>query len=167
MLTPSQQATLKADIALDPALSILPLTSDGAFAIAAVYNLDAVPDYWVWRTSVPVQDIYERTTPEGTIWSWTTYIARSAAERDCWQELTASGTMNASLVNVRQGLVDIFSGAGGAAQRAHVAAISRRRATRAEKLYAVGAGTTVAPATMTTFEGLLSYADVEASRSAP
>lgn len=165
-LSASQQTALKADILLDPALSSQPLTSDGAFAIAAAYNLDAVPDFWVWRTNIPVQEIYERTTSDGTVWSWTTYIARSAAERDCWREVTGRDTVNASLPNLRQAIADIFSGAGGATQRTHLTTIARRKATRAEKLFATGTGSTASPATMG-YEGALQYSDVQAVRSAP
>lgn len=162
MLTTQQLAALKADIAADPTLAALPQTPDNAFAVAAAYNLNAAPDYWVWRTSVPQLEIVSTTTEDGTVWSWPAFIARSQGERDCWREMFAdTGYVNASLANVRQGFGDIFSGTANnaAAQRTHLLAIGRRRATRAEKLFSIGTGSTASPATMA-FEGQLTFNDV-------
>jgi hypothetical protein len=80
--------------------------------------------------------------------------------------LNTSLTMNPSLANVRQGMADIFSGSTNSApaQRAHLTAVSKRTATKAEKLFATGTGTDATPATMT-FEGRLSYDDVQAARN--
>ena len=50
--------------------------------------------------------------------------------------MLSNGTINAADNNVRQGILDIFSGAQGATSRANLTAISRRLATRAEKLFA-------------------------------
>jgi len=164
-LTPVQQATIKADILADPVLNALPNNEDGAFAIAAIYNIVAVPDFWVWRTSLPQLEIVSTTTLDGTVWSWPIYIGRSAAERDCWREMFADGgSVNASLANVRQGFADIFSGVGGLAQRTHLLAVGRRQATRTEKLLATGTGSTTTPATMS-FEGNISYQDVLIARN--
>ena len=166
-LTLAQSQTLKADILADPILAGQPQTSDGAFAIAAAYNLLAIPDFWVWRTAVPQHEIVGATSPDGTTWSWTAYIARSQGERDGWREMFAdTGGINASRPNIRQGLADIFSGPSGAAQRTHLLAIGRRAATRAEKLFATGLGTSASPATMTV-EGELTYQDVLTARSLP
>ncbi len=167
MLTTAQLTILKADILADPGLASQPQNSDGAFAIAAAYNLLAVPDYWVWRTSIPQSEIVGVMSIDGTVWSWSAYISRSQGERDGWREMFAdTGAINPSLANVRQGLADIFSGPSGVAQRAHLVAIGRRLATRAEKLFATGTGTTATPATMSV-EGTLSYQDVLAARALP
>lgn len=152
---------LAADIAADPGLATLPHNSDGAWAVAQAYNLPAVPDFWVWRTMLAPKEIYETTTSDGTTWSWTLYINRSPAEQNAWRELTATtGYINAALANTRQGIADIFSGAQGTPQRTHLITLARRRASRTEKLFATGQGTTASPATMT-FEGPLSPSLVE------
>lgn len=165
MLTPAQSQTLKTDIAADSVLNALPNTSDDAFAIADIYGLNASPDYWVWRTLVPDSEIYEATTADATVWSWTIFIARSQGERDAWRQMVSmKGGINASLANVRAGLADIFSGAGGLAQRTHLLTVGRRKARRIEKLFAAGAGTTAAPSVMG-FEGTISFADVMSARS--
>ena len=77
-----------------------------------------------------------------------------------------TGAINFSRPNVRQGLQDIFSGAGGASQRTHLLAIGRRLTTRAEKLFSAGTGSTASPGTMG-FEGNLSYQDVQEARNLP
>lgn len=158
-LTTAQLTTLKADILADPALAAQPNNSDGAFAIAAVYNTVATPDFIVWKTDVPTSVCKQAMV-------WTEFISRSAGEREAWQFMLSNGTINPSDANVRQGIQDIFSGAGGAASRAALLAIAKRKATRAEKLFATGTGSDASPATMG-FVGNLSYQDVELARQLP
>jgi hypothetical protein len=167
MLTPAQLVMLRVDILADSNLNALPNNSDGAFDIANAYNLSALPDFWVWRTRVTQLEIVATTTDDGTVWSWPAFIARSQGERDGWHEMFADGGyVNASLPNVRQGFADIFSGSANnaPAQRTHLTAIGRRRATRIEKLFATGTGSTASPATMG-FEGPLNYQDVLTARN--
>lgn len=114
MLTQSQLTVLKNDILADPILSAYPNNSDGNLAIAAAYGLVASPDFWVWRTRIPQEEIVGDPSPDGTVWSWTAYISRSLGEQAGWREMFAdTGSINAARPNVRQGLADIFSGAGG------------------------------------------------------
>ena len=167
MLTTTQLVALKADILADPAFTSIPNNEDGAVTIANAYNLPAALDFWVWRTRVSQEEIVGVTTPDNTVWSWTIYIGRSQGERDGWREMFAdTGAINFSRLNVRQGLQDIFSGAGGLAQRTHLLATGRRKSTRAEKLFAAGTGSTASPATLSV-EGSLSYQDVLTARSLP
>jgi hypothetical protein len=156
-LTTTQLQTLKADILADPVLAAYPMNSDGAFAIAAAYNKQFTPDYIVWRTDVPTKDCKKAMV-------WTEFIARSAGERDAWQFMLSNGTINAADANVRQGIQDIFSGAQGAQSRTNLTAVAKRSATRAEKLFATGTGADASPSTLT-FEGSLSYQDVEQARN--
>jgi hypothetical protein len=178
-LTPAQLATLKADIAADGTLNPQPKTMDGAITVAAAYNAEASPDYWVWQTSVTQDTITQQASVDGTVWSWPALIARSAGEIAGWQGIMGgTNSCNPSLVNVRQGFADIFSGSANSApaQRAHLMTICRRKATRFEKLFATtsaappatsGAlGATTNVATMTV-EGPLSAADVYAARLLP
>ena len=170
-LTAAQKVTLKADILADPTLSAFPNNDDGAFAIADAYNALASPDYWVWRTSVPKNEFTQNAGPDGTTFTWTGngFITRSQGERDAWRELfNASGAVNASLANVRQAFQDIFSGAQAEAvnNRAHIAAVARRKASRVEKLFATGTGSTGSPALMG-FEGTITFQDVSSARNLP
>lgn len=164
MLTPSQLATVKADILADSTLNAFPNNPDGNTEIAKRYNLIVSPNYWVWRSSMSQSEVVGVTSVDGTVWSWTLYINRSQGERDGWREMFAdTGTINPSLANVRQGLNDIFSGAGGLPQRTHLLTVGRRLASRLEKLLATGAGTTATPSNMN-FEGNVTFEDVQAAR---
>jgi hypothetical protein len=170
MLTPAQSATLKADILADSALAAQPMNADGHFAIAAAYNLAASPAFWVWRSLVPKGDFVNNVGPDGTTFNWTGngFITRSVGEQTAWREVfNGTSAVNPSLANVRQAFADIFSGTGNAAaNRTHLLAIARRTATRAEKLFAVGTGSTASPATMA-FEGDIQFQDVELARNLP
>lgn len=167
-LTLSQEQALKADIiaASDPAcvaLEASPTNSDLAFAVKDLYNATASPDYWVWRTSVSKKEIVEQTSIDATTFTWAGngFITRSAGELECWNQLFNSTlTCNPSLPNVRQAFQDVFSGTGNAAaNRTHLLACGRRKASRVEKLLATGDGSTGTPATMGA-EGPLSFQDV-------
>lgn len=167
-LTPAQNATLKADIIADGTLNAQPMNSDGAFAIAAAYNLQAAPDFWVWRTSVTKSEIVQKTSQDSTVFAWTGtgFITRSVGEQAAWRELFENGACNPSLPNTRQAFQDIFSGgtAPAPANRTHLLAVARRKATRIEKLFATGTGSTASPAAMV-IEGSISYQDAEAARN--
>jgi len=155
MLTPAQLQTLKADIAASE-FSSYPNDANANFEIAAAYNLTASPDFIVWKTAIPTSAVKQAVV-------WTEYIARSQGERDAFVLMTADGSVNASDANIRQGFLDIFSGPGGATTRTNLTAISKRKATRAEKVFASGTGSDPAPASLT-FEGSLSFQDVEEAR---
>jgi hypothetical protein len=188
-LSTAQLQTLKADIAgsndLIPAsmaaLGFGPFVGlavnnaalkspDGDACLAAVYNIQDAA-FWVWRTAVLESEFTRDTSVDGTVWSWPQYIGRSQGERDAWARLFMGGLggANPSLVNVRQGVADIFSGAttgpgSPTAQRTHLLTIARRLAKRIEKLLAAGTGTTASPATMT-FEGTVSAQDIRSARN--
>jgi hypothetical protein len=166
MFTPAQKAVIAADILANQDLSVNPNTDPGNQTIAALYNANATPDFWVWKTSVSEDDIVGQPSVDGTQFSWTAFIGRSQGERDGWMRLFRSGKVNPSFTNVQQAIADIFSGAGAipVAQRTHILTAFRRKATRLEKLLASGAGSTAAPATLT-FEGsadIIGIADVRA-----
>lgn len=168
-LSPAQLQALKADIAADPSLAALPNTGENDFTIAAAYNLTATPDFWVWRTAVREAEYTASPSPDGTLWSWPAYIARSVGEQNAWGRMfMGNASVNPSLPNIQQGFADIFSGTQNSApaQRTHLMACSRRKATRAEKVFAVGTGSTAAPATMG-YEGAIDYTIVLTARSLP
>ena len=166
-LTNAQLILLKAEILADPVLSAQPMTPDGAFAIAAAMNLEAVPSYYAWRTAISESEVTSQTSGEGTTWSWSSYISRSVGEQNGWGRMfSVTGSVNASNPNIRQGMADIFSGGPGAAQRTHLLAVSKRKASRIEKLLATGNGALATPSTMT-FEGALAYQEVESARALP
>ena len=132
---------------------------------ADALNATASPDFWVWRTSVSKHELVTQPSVDGTTFTWAGngFITRSVGEQTCWSELFNSTlTTNPSLPNVRQAFSDIFSGTGNAAaNRTHLLAAGRRKATLAEKLLATGTGSTASPATMGSgAEGEVSSQDV-------
>ena len=168
-LTVGQLTTLNTDIQADGALNSQPLNADGFDAIATAYNALASPDFWVWRTRVSKDELTTTVGPDGTTFAWTGtgYITRAQGERDAFNAIfNSQGNVNASLANVRQAFADIFSGgtAPAPANRTHLLAVSRRKATRAEKLFATGTGSTASPAVMS-FEGSVTARDVEDART--
>ena len=169
MLTNAQLATLKADILADGTLNAFPNNSDGAFSIALIYNLIVAPDFWTWRTAVSKDELVGSTSVDGTVFNWTGagYITRSQGERDAFAQIfNGAGFVNASLANVRQAFGDIFSGgtAPAPANRTHLLTVARRKATRIEKLFASGIGSTASPALMN-FEGNINYNDILLARN--
>lgn len=150
MLTDAQLPILKAHILASPDLA--PLSSGPGTdyaAIAAALNLAASPDFWGYRTAVQEREFTDDLSADGTSWSWPAYIARSVGEQNGWDRLFRSGPIDMSKSNVRQAFQDIFSGTqnNAPAQRTHCQAVARRKATRAERLYATGTGSTGSPGT--------------------
>jgi hypothetical protein len=154
-LTPAQSAALKADILNDPGLAAARAANDTQ-AIAVAYNAPAAPDFYVWRGGVAEAE-YTGTAGvdvanggAATNWSWPAFIGRTNQEQGGWNAMFRSGSADPSKPNVRQGFQDIFSGATAPApaQRNHMAVMSKRKASRYEKVLAVGTGTFAAPATM-------------------
>lgn len=150
-LSLAQKQSLKAMILADGALSAL-VGDPGA--LAAALNAEASPAFVAWKTRLAKYDATDLVSPTGTAFAWggTTggYINRSQGERDCWRELWNSAlACNPSLPNVRTAFADIFSGAGAGAQnnRAHLLAMSTRRASVVEKHFASGNG--AAPTALT------------------
>lgn len=158
-LTTEQLQTLKTDILADPILNAFPNNSDGAFEIAKAYNLLANPAYIVWKTNVSTAEIR-------AVLVWSEFDALSVSKQNAFTFLCSNHVVNAALANVRQGISSIFTGPGQAGNLAALIDIAKRSATRAEKLFATGTGTTASPAVMT-IEGPISLQDVEAARRLP
>lgn len=173
VLTPNQQAVLKADILGDSAFTTLKNSPDGRFAIAAEYNKLPAQDWWVWRTYLGKADAVNSTSVDGTTFTWAGngFISRTVQELMTWENLwNASGSVNPSLTNVRAAFVAIFTGGGNAAANiTHLATMARRRATRGEKLFSTGSGSTASPATMGAGASDLTvtFADVDAALNLP
>lgn len=156
MLNSAQNTALAAFIAADPVLSAYPHTGDGAWEIAARLNAAATPDFIVWRTSVPQDEIMQNG------FDWTRVNNLSVGSARCWEWLFANqqNAINPSKANVRAGIDEVWKGtAQDLAVRAAVYVHCKRRASVAEKLFATGTGTDASPALLT-YEGTLVYQDV-------
>jgi len=156
-LTSEQLTTLAADILADPVLNAFPQTPDGADAIAKLYNLNATPDFYVWKTSVSTDEVRKSIV-------WLEYLASSVSEKSAFELMLSNGVIDPSDVNVRDGIEKIFGNQNQQTTRDNLISLSKRLATRVEKLFAVGTGTVPTPATMG-FEGKLTYQDVDSARS--
>jgi hypothetical protein len=166
-LTSAQKLVIRNAIAADPVLAALPNNSDGSVEIAAALNLDASPDFWVYKTRLAREDVVGGTSGDGTTFTWAGagYITRAQGERDAFSEIFALGSCNPSMPNVRAAFTDIFSGTGNAAaNRTHIANVQRRKASRFEKLFATGTGSTASPATLV-LEGPISYQEIDEARN--
>jgi hypothetical protein len=157
-LSTEQLATLKAAILADPTLAAFPAGSDGAYAIALALNQPATPDYIVWRTSVPVDDIMRNGM------DWARVDNLSVGKARIWEWMSRLGSFNPSKANIRAGIDAAWVGtAADLAVRATIYTHCKRNATKAEKLFATGAGTDAAPSTMAV-EGNLTWQVVEEAR---
>lgn len=158
ILTSAQLSTLRAAIEADSALSSQPENSDGAFAIAAAMNQTAVPDFAVWKTDVSVDGIMRNGM------DWARVDNLSVGKARIWEWMGRLGTLNAARPNIRAGIEAVWVGtAADLAVREVVYTHCKRLATRAEKLFSTGTGSTALPATMG-FEGVLTYQDIEQAR---
>jgi hypothetical protein len=169
-LTTQQLTLLKADIAAHPVYGSLAHTGENAYTIAAGYNQIASPDFWVWRTTLAEQEVYEATSPDGTSWNWATYKAQTVQDRDSWARMFNPGVVNPSLAQTRAGWQAIFGGQGASQQQVNfLLALGREKASQAEQLLIVpssGTGTTASPAVMG-FQGNLTGSDVEQAWAIP
>jgi hypothetical protein len=191
-LTTAQLAALRADIAADPVLSLLPVEGDGSYIIADAYNLPAVPEARVWDVAVPVRAIMDTfnwaaftptdTVPESNVdqASLQRFLSRmlviQTKQMNLQLMLQGRDTVDASLANFRAGLRDALvsipsgvngaavNGAGGSATNALNACT--RPATRAERLFATSQQTTGSvTAWVMGNVGPISYADVAQARA--
>jgi hypothetical protein len=140
--------------------------------IADALNAPQSPAFWAWRTAVPRSEYLFATSVDGTTFTFTGngFVGRSQGELAGWDAIFTkdTDTTNPSLPKVRDAFADIFSGTGNAvANRTHLATVSRRVVTRAERLFATGTGSTGSPGTLV-FEGDLNNRDIaHALRGAP
>lgn len=157
MLTPAQRTTLKADILADPTLAAMAASGTMSEDMARIYNQPADPSWIVWRTLVEVEEIMRNGM------DWTRVDNLTVGKARIWDWMSRLGWFDPSKPNIRAGIDAAWVGTSAdLAVRATVYTHCKRSATRAEKLFSTGTGTTEAPATMS-FEGLLVYSDVEAA----
>jgi hypothetical protein len=154
MLTTAQLTTLKAAILAETDATFVDYRSQGATgAMANWLNQITNPAWIVWRTDVSPNEYRDAIT-------WTEVDALTTGSKyRIWEWLTMSMTapIDFSRLNVRQGLQDCW--ASNTTTRASLLVVAKRTATRAEKLFSTGTGTTATPATLG-FEGSLSPDDI-------
>ena len=152
-LTPQQSATLAADITAAPEFDAIPHNENGAYAIAEAYNLPSA-NFVVWKTLVSVDEIMRN----GIAWDQVDNL--SVGKARIWDWMSRLGSFNCSKANIRSGIDATWVGTAAAlAVRATVYTHCKRLATRVEKLFATGTGTTGNPGLLV-FEGAINYRDV-------
>lgn len=114
----------------------------GAFdgtAVAAL-NAPASPTFFVYRSSVPIDEIMSNG------FDWTRVDNAASNKWRIWEAMTALGTINPSRVNIRAGINEAWPLAANDAHRLAIFGHCQRAATVGERLLASGAGTTVSNA---------------------
>ena len=184
-MTPAQLTTLKAAIVANATWNAFPFNTDGAFAIAKLLNVTASPVQNMWRTNVPVADVFDaidwtKYTPADVADTTAIFLNRCAVinvkQMNLQNMLIGRDRIDASKLNIRAGLRDAVialpAGAAGAAVSAGgaggvtVLTACVRLATEVEKiLRGADATTGTVTAALPIFEGIVSYNDVEAARN--
>lgn len=160
MLTPAQLQLVKAAILADPTLSAQPNTAAGNLVIANALHTEASPAFVVWRSSVTRDEI----TQNGFTWTEVDNLTVGKARIWDWLFENSSGTCNPSKPNVQAGIIECWSGtAGKVAVQAAVFVHCKRNASRLEKIFATGTGTTLSPAVMG-YEGTITTDEIEQAR---
>lgn len=162
-LTNAQLTTLKACINAAPEWAALPNNSDTASTIAAGLNQTANPAWIVWRGDLSRDDV----TGDG--FDWTQVDNLTTGQARIWELIfqTQTGRINFGEAGKRAGISEAWKGtAAKVAVATFIFSQAKRSATSGEKCLSTGTGTTVSPATMS-FQGQISYVDVEAARNLP
>lgn len=158
-LTSAQQATLKAHIEATPELNAFPNNEDGAVGIANLLNLQADPDFTVWKEMVSITDVGNAFTSQGL----NSLTATESGVLNMYAAHSRDG-VSPSNIEIRTFYDSQFVGANGAATRANLLALWKRLANEIEKLYATGTGSDADPATLD-FIGDISSFDVNEARN--
>lgn len=158
-LRQDQYETLNQHIENTPELNAFPNNEDGAQGIADLLNLQAVPDFTVWKTLVNKSSV-GATFDGSELASLTTAESNRLQTFAQWSALA----IDPSDPDVRFLFDDVFSGAGGTVTRPALAELWKRLSNEVEKLFAIGTGSDPDPATMD-FEGNISRQDVSIARN--
>jgi len=117
------------------------LGSGDALIIADWYNLQASPNFTVWKSRVSITEIGDKIN--GTELAGLSTL--NSTRLQTVVILSADG-VNPGLADRRAFFDDIFSGAGGTITRANLLILWKRLATNLEKVFATGTGSDAVPA---------------------
>ena len=150
MLTAAQLQTLKAAITAETDATFVSYREQGATGLMANWlNEAAAPAFYIWRSSIPPTEYREKIV-------WTEVDGLTVGKARIWEWVTENMTadLDASKANVRAGLAEVWPA--NQTTRGQLLAIANRAASRIEKLFASGTGSTASPATMAV-EGPIRY----------
>ena len=157
-LDTEQLGKIKTAILADPVLA--PLTSGPGTdfnSVMLAMNAAASPAFVVWRTSVTRAEYQDDDN-----FDWTVVDNLSTGSKyRIWEWMFGTtGAINPSKPKIRAGIAACWVGnAGLVAVEAAILARSKRNATRVEKLFTTGTGSTAVPAVLT-FEGSVSINEI-------
>jgi hypothetical protein len=172
-LSPAQCAAFKADIQADATLTLAALNRQDEL-IVPPYNQQASPAYYVWKSAVSRTEMLYTKSMDNTTFdvSGNGFVLKTTQELLLFESLfdpltKLTNPMNPLIITSFQ---VAMAGTGIAAtNRTHMAAIVKRLATRAEKLFAdttAGNGAKATPASMT-FEGAITTNHVACALNLP
>jgi hypothetical protein len=151
-MTPAQLTTLAAAIRADtdPAVvAALDIRND--VLLQDLYN--AASTFIVWRSTIPVEEYRNAIT-------WTEVDALTTGSKyRIWEWMTGNMTLplESGKSSVRTGLADCWGVS--TTTRAALLTLAKRPATKAEKLFVTGTGTTATPGALG-WEGRVTYTTV-------
>ncbi len=155
-MLPAQLVTLKADIQGNPTLAALWAAGERG-QVAAHYSQTASPAFYVWRSSISIAEVLDSLVVE----DWTALDNLTVGQDRIWVNLKETGAIKPASEAHRAALTECWKGtAAKVAVRDRILALGKRTATYGEKLFAVGTGTQIDPATMT-YENQISMTDCE------
>ena len=159
-MTTEQLATLRAYVEAHADL----LALDGNLTgLADALNADVAPDFIVTRTTISRHLIVTGESMEATVFLWAGngYIGRTPGELAAFRDMfNDTGNVDPRKPNIQAAFADIFSGTGNAAlNRAHIVAMTKRKASRFEHAFATGTGSLAVPGVLV-LEGPISYQDL-------
>jgi hypothetical protein len=167
MLTTTQETTLKAYILATPAYSSFVAVQDWN-SIATDLALDYSPAFFVWKTSVNLDEIMQNG------FDWTQVDNQTVGKARIWEWMfnNQNRTIDPSKANVRAGIDESWKGtAAMLAVRTSVYGHCKRAANKLEKLFAIGAGTEASPSTLAIgdsgyVEGPIHWAEIQQAMTA-
>ncbi|MHB1328535.1 MAG: hypothetical protein ACYC2K_10070 [Gemmatimonadales bacterium] len=151
-LTAEQLATLKTDAQSNQDTATL-LTDGNLQGLADLYNAPASPAFVIWRKSVTQDEIQQNG------FDWVRVDNLSVGKARIWEWLfnNESRSINPSKTSVRAGIDEVWKGTQADLDvRAAVYVHCKRGATRLEKVFATGTGSTASPA-VSAVEGEIGY----------
>lgn len=153
MLTTEQLTTLKAAILAETDAEFVPLrTANDEQGMADWYN--AASTHVVWRTSVTRDEIM------GDGFDFTQVDNLTVGQARIFDWLLWDGAVDPSQASKRAAISEAWKGtAAKVAVGTYILGLCKRAASRVEKLFAVGTGTTGSPAVMG-FEGAVSAQNI-------
>lgn len=160
-MTPAQLDALKAAILATPAWAVQPMSQGGSIIIRDELNALASPDWTVWRTNVPIDEIMRNGM------DWARVDNLSVGKARIWDWMSRLGSINPSKPNIRAGIDATWAGTAlDLAVRAAVYVHCKRLASVVEKMFSIGTGSNADPAVMG-YEGPITTDEVVEARERP